>query len=96
MTEEKQPRVYFTVLDEAGKALPAVEYWAGCMDSDGPFYDVVPLRRFIKLLGSSEPLSDTGTNVFIGVRTGRRFVRAETGGRLADGEDRPPGRRHGG
>jgi hypothetical protein len=68
-------RVYFTVLDEAGKAYPAVEYWAGLIDEATPVYQVVPLRRFIKLIGPDEPLSETSHGVFRGVTTGMTYTR---------------------
>ena len=68
-------RVYFTVLDEAGKAYPAVEYWAGLIDERAPVYQVVPLRKFIKLIGPDEPLKETGRGVFQGATSGIVFTR---------------------
>ena len=77
-------RVYFSVLDESGEEFPAVEYWAGSADDDAPAFQVVRLRRFIKLLGAGEPLDDTGRGTFIGLRSGRRFfLRVRTAETLA-------------
>lgn len=68
-------RVYFTVLDEAGTAYPAVEYWAGLIDDAAPVYQVLALHRFIKLIGPDEPLTETGKGVFRGARTGIIYTR---------------------
>jgi hypothetical protein len=70
-------RLYFSVLDASGKTLPAVEYWAGSPQGDHPPFQVVPLRRFVKLLGAGESLQEVGSGVFTGVSSGRRFVRAD-------------------
>ncbi|HSW20834.1 MAG TPA: hypothetical protein VLJ86_26670 [Ramlibacter sp.] len=72
---DDQTRVYFSVLDPTGHRLPAVEYWAGTLDSETPVFQVAPLRRFIKLLGSGEPLRDAGDGLFTGAVTGRSFIR---------------------
>ena len=68
-------RLYFLVVDEAGHELPAVEYWAGSLDADAPQYQVVPLRKFVKLLGAGELLEESGEDAFHGKGSGRRFVR---------------------
>lgn len=68
-------RVYFTVLDQAGKAYPAVEYWAGLIDERAPAYQGVPLRKFIKLIGPDEPLQETGRGVFLGATSGIVYTR---------------------
>jgi hypothetical protein len=67
-------RVYFTVLDAAGNAMPAVEYWAAVMEEDAPVYEVLPLRRFVKVLGSSEPLKQTGQGTFEGAYSGQMYT----------------------
>ena len=76
---DTQTRQYFSVLDPSGKALPAVEYWAGSPQGDHPPFQVVPLRKFVKLLGAGESLQEVGRGVFTGVSSGRRFVRADRG-----------------
>ena len=74
---ETRTRLYFTVLDASGKALPAVEYWAACGHDEQPAVQAVPLRKFVKLLGAGESLQEAGDGVFTGVSSGRKFVRAE-------------------
>ena len=74
---ETQTRLYFSVLDASGKAMPAVEYWAGSPHHEQPPFQVVPLRKFVKLLGAGESLQEVGDGVFTGVNSGRRFVRAD-------------------
>lgn len=73
MTRVAEDRRYFTVLDEDGRAMPAVEYWAGYFDQAQPVNDIVPLRRFIKLLWSGEPLGERGEGMFVGQHSGRRY-----------------------
>lgn len=73
MTRVADERRYFTVLDEDGRAMPAVEYWAGYFEQEQPVHDVVPLRRFLKLLWSGEPLNEKGEGVFVGRHSGRRY-----------------------
>jgi hypothetical protein len=84
MVDEVGPprRLYFTVVDESGKELPAVEYWAGSPDEDEPAFQVIPLRRFVKLLGIGESLEEIGDGVFSGIWSGRRFVRVQLPGSL--------------
>jgi hypothetical protein len=67
-------RRYFSVVDEHGNRLPAVEYWAGSPDEDQPDYEIVPLRRFVKLLGAGESLREIGAGIFTAIGCGRRFV----------------------
>jgi hypothetical protein len=74
---ETQTRQYFTVRDASGKSMPAVVYWAGSPQGDDPPLQIVPLRRFVKLLGAGESLQEVGDGVFTGVSSGRRFVRAD-------------------
>lgn len=74
---ETQTRLYFTVLDAWGKAMPAVEYWAASSQDEHPPFQVVPLRRFVKLLGAGESLQEAGKGVFTGISSGRRYVRVE-------------------
>lgn len=81
-----QARLYFLVVDEAGHELPAVEYWAGSLDEDQAHYQVVPLRRFVKLLGVGELLEEIGNDAFNGRGSGRRFVRV----RPSDGRSTTP------
>lgn len=68
-------RLCFNVADHEGTRYPAVEYWAAAFDEDQPAFQVVPLARFIKLLGSNEPLMDQGNGTYRGLRSGRRYVR---------------------
>ena len=68
-------RVYFTVLDPGGKAYPAVAYWAGALDDRQPVYQVVQLKRFIKLIGLDEPLAEVAEGVFEGAYTKQTFTR---------------------
>lgn len=74
---ESRTRLYFSVLDASGKAMPAVEYWAGSPHNEQPPFQVVPLRKFVKLLGAGESLREVGNGVFTGVNSGRRFVRVD-------------------
>lgn len=77
MTETDE-RVYFTVLDPAGKAFPAVAYWAGVMDEDDPGEQAVQLRRFVKLIGPDEPLAEVTDGVFEGTYSKQKFTRFPT------------------
>ncbi len=70
---ETLPRRYFTVLDEAGRPAPAVEYWAASLDGAEPAYEALPLRRFVKLLGSGECLEKVEEGVFIASISRRAF-----------------------
>ena len=79
---EVRSRVYFTVLDPSRKLLPAVEYWAGSL-ADVPSYPVIPLRKFIKLIGAGEQLKEIGNGVFVSERSGRSFVRVALPGKPA-------------
>jgi hypothetical protein len=72
-----QSRQYFRVVDELGKELPAVEYWAGILGRAESSDQLVPLRKFVKLLGQCESLCDMGNGVFSGTCCGRRFVRVQ-------------------
>lgn len=69
------PRIYFTVVDEGGKAAPAVEYWAAHFDEALDNYEVLPLRRFVKLLGSGESLSELGGGAYETEVSGKRLYR---------------------
>lgn len=72
MTETVE-RVYFAVLDESGRSFPAVEYWAGLIDEGAELG--APMRRFVKLIGPDESLSELEAGVFQGLRSRRRYVR---------------------
>lgn len=69
------PRTYFTVVDEAGQAAPAVEYWAAHFDEAVENHEVLPLRRFVKLLGSGESLLEVGQGIFETEGSGKRLYR---------------------
>jgi hypothetical protein len=70
---------YFTVLDESGRAEPVVEFWAGGIDYEQLVYEVAPLRKFVKVLGTGEYLKEEDDGVFLESRTGRRlFFVAQT------------------
>lgn len=75
MIDATQSRRYFTVLDESGRPAPAMEYWAATPDQDVPLYQVLPLRRYVKLIGSGEYLEETAEGVFVGSRSQRTFFR---------------------
>ena len=81
MTDATESRRYFTVLDESGRPAPAMEYWAATPDQDEPVYEVVALRRFVKLIGSGERLEETTEGVFVGNRSRRTFFRLEPNAR---------------
>ncbi|WP_156385370.1 hypothetical protein [Ramlibacter sp. Leaf400] len=76
------------MVDASGNELPAVEYWAGSPEEDQPSFQVVPLRRFVKLLGIGESLREIRTGVFEGLSSGRRFVRSEHADSLTRGADK--------
>lgn len=67
------PRVYFTVIDDAGRTAPAVEYWAEHFDESAEGTEVLPLFRFVKLIGSGECLRASGNGTFVGEVCGRTF-----------------------
>ena len=67
------PRVYFTVTDDTGRTAPAVEYWAEHFDEAVEETKVLPLCRFVKLIGSGECLKAAGNGTFVGVSCGRTF-----------------------
>ena len=67
-----QPRSYFTVIDESGTLHPAVDYLAGTLDEQ-PVFEIMALKRFVKLIGSGEHLSDIGDGRFIGLRSRRTY-----------------------
>ena len=67
-------RRYFIVYDSAGTCVPAVEYWAASLDEMRLAYHVVPLRRYVKLLGSGEYLEDRGGGVRVSTRSARAFT----------------------
>jgi hypothetical protein len=53
-------RLYFSVLDASASAcLPSV--LGGSPQGDHPPFQVVPLRRFVKLLGAGESLQEVGS-----------------------------------
>lgn len=68
-------RVYFDVYGEGGQPLPAVQYWAACIDEDQPAFEVMPVRKFVKLLGRMEPLQELDEGVYKGLRSGRIYRR---------------------
>jgi hypothetical protein len=70
--EPERPRTYFTVTDESGKRHPAVEYLAGSLDEQ-PVFQVIPLKRFLKLIGSGEHLQALGDGRFIGTHSRRIY-----------------------
>lgn len=70
-------RLYFTVLDESGRAFPAVEYWAGAMEQIGDDESVIGWRRFIRLIGS-ESMCEADAGVFRGMDTGITYTRLPT------------------
>ena len=72
MDEPKRDRSYFAVTDESGRRHPAMEYLAGTLD-DQPVFQVMPLKRFVKLIGSGEPLESIGDGRFVGSRTRQTY-----------------------
>jgi hypothetical protein len=65
-------RTYFTVTDDEGNGHPAVEYLAAMLDDESVF-QVMPLKRFVKLIGSGEPLESLGDGRFIGTYSRRTY-----------------------
>jgi hypothetical protein len=72
MEQANRERTYFTVTDESGKGHPAMEYLAGTLDEE-PTFQVVPLKRFVKLIGSGEALEAIGEGRFVGSRSRRVY-----------------------
>ena len=72
MDEGTCQRTYFTVTDDDGNGHPAMEYLAASLD-DAPVFEVMPLKRFVKLIGSGEHLKSLGDGRFIGSRSRRTF-----------------------
>jgi hypothetical protein len=70
--EPDRQRIYFTLTDESGRGHPAMEYLAGTLEEE-PVFQVIPMKRFVKLIGSGESLEALGDGRFIGSRTGRAF-----------------------
>ncbi len=68
-------RHYFTVLDEAGHAAPAVEYWATMMDDEKAASPAPPVLRIVKLIGSGERLEEEQEGVFVSSVARRTFFR---------------------
>lgn len=64
---------YFTMVDEAGRAEPVVEFWSGSIDYEQLVYQATPLKRFIKLLGTGEYLREEDAGVFVEAGTGRKL-----------------------
>jgi len=75
MEQSDQERTYFTVTDESGKGHPAMEYLAGTIGEE-PSFQVLPLRRFVKLIGSGEPLESLGEGRFVGSRSRQKYSAA--------------------
>jgi hypothetical protein len=69
-------RTYFALKDEAGQAHPAMAYLAGTLD-ENPVFEVVPLKRFVKLIGCGEHLEALEDGRFLGLRTGRIYSIAQ-------------------
>lgn len=79
MTSETSHPHYFTVVDAIGWPSPAMEYWAAVPDEEQPTTNApMPMRRFIRLIGSGEGLIETGKGVFLGRETQRSFYRFQT------------------
>ncbi|MEJ8840048.1 hypothetical protein [Ramlibacter sp. AN1133] len=72
MERSNRERTYFTVTDEAGQGHPAMEYLAGTLDEE-PAFQVLPLKRFVKLIGSGEALESIGEGRFVGSRSRRKY-----------------------
>ena len=66
-------RTYFTVTDEHGNGHPAVEYLAATLDGE-PAFQGLPLKRFVKLIGTGEHLESLGDGRFVGARSRRTFL----------------------
>jgi hypothetical protein len=67
-----RPRTYFTVVDENGTCHPAVSYLAATLNEE-PVFQVMPLKRYIRLIGSGEHLEPVGDGRFVGASTRRTF-----------------------
>lgn len=73
---EVPSRVYFNVVDRDGKVHPAVEYWAAAFEGDDvTSTQILPITRFVRLLGSKEGLIDVGDGAFKACRSGRTYMR---------------------
>lgn len=72
MDDSNCDRTYFTVTDADGKGHPAVEYLAATLD-ETPVFQILPLKRFIKLIGSGENLEPLGGGRFIGTHSRRTY-----------------------
>lgn len=72
MEELTRNRTYFTLLDEDGIGHPAVEYVAATLDVQ-PAPEIMPLRRFVKLIGSGEHLEPLDNGRYIGSHSGRAY-----------------------
>lgn len=72
MKELTRNRTYFTLLDEDGMGHPAMEYVAATLDVQ-PDPEIMPLKRFVKLIGSGEHLEPLDNGRYIGSRSGRTY-----------------------
>lgn len=52
-----------------------MEYWAATLCEEEAAPESTRLRRFVKLIGSGEDLSEMGDGVFRGVQSQRTFYR---------------------
>jgi hypothetical protein len=82
---EAPSRIYFNVIDEAGHVHPAVEYWAATFDDGKVPFQIIPVSRFLRILGSNEALTQLDAARFKGCRTGRVFVRGSSHGKSDQG-----------
>ena len=90
MEEPIRNRTYFTLLDQHGKGHPAMEYVAATLDGQHVF-QVMPLKRFVKLIGSGERLEPLGEGRYIDVRSGRTYsARVGDVATLPGQRDAPP------
>jgi len=80
-------RTYFTVTDDEGNGHPAMEYLAVSSDSE-PVFEVTPLKRFVKLIGSGEHLKSLGDGRFVGSYSRRTYCAKRS--ERPDGEVRQP------
>lgn len=72
---EAPSRIYFNVVDEDGKVHPAVEYWAATLDDEELSFQILPISKFVRLLGSKEALIELDGTRFRGCRTERVYAR---------------------
>ena len=72
MEDRKFDRTYFIVTDDDGRGHPAVEYLAATLDG-APVFQILPLKRFFKLIGSGEHLEALGDGRFIGSNSRRTY-----------------------